>query len=108
MELRQGFEATGKYTPTQALLRAVKFVLPENTVKEAETPREEPKPKTDAKNLRNKVDAANKQPPDTDSVGEQGNSMGKNAEDPNPLDMSEEDWDALPESTLKRMRGDLY
>jgi hypothetical protein len=103
-ELRSGFEATGRYTPTQALVRAVKFVLPDNPVAAAQAaPQAKPKG-----NLSKKVAAANAQPPSMDGVGDQGNSGGKTTVDPNPLEMTEDDWAALPESTLKRMRGDAY
>lgn len=103
-ELRNGFEATGKYSPTQALIRAVKIMIPdapataENKVDKA----------ADSKSLKKKVAAANKQPPSLDSVGEQGNAAGKDTNDPDPSQMSIEDMEALPESTLKRMRGDIF
>lgn len=103
-ELRAGFEATGRYSPTQALIKAVKTLVPD-PVSEVEDPTSKT---TSTKDLRKKVDAANKQPPDINDVGEQGNAAGKDTEDPSALDLSAEDFESLPESTLKRMRGDNF
>lgn len=103
-DLRVGFENTGKYSPTQALIKAVKTLVPE-VPKATEKAVEKA---ADTKNLKKKVDAAKRQPPDLDNVGEQGNATGKSDHMPDPTQMSEEDWDALPESTLKQMRGDTF
>ena len=102
-ELRAGFEATGRYSPTQALIRAVKLMVPE-----APSSVEKTVEKAAKGDLKKKVAASNAQPPDLDNVGEQGNSGGKTTADPNPMEMTLEDMEALPESTLKRMRGDAF
>jgi hypothetical protein len=104
-ELRAGFEATGRYSPTQALIKSVKTLVPEST---APAPEVAETPAPDQKKLKKKIAAANKQPPNLDDVGDQGNSGGMDSTDPDPTQMSVEDLEALPESTLKRMRGDVY
>ena len=64
--------------------------------------------KTATGDLKKKVSAAGKQPPSLNNVGEQGNAGGKTTADPDPSAMTLEDLESLPESTLKRMRGDAF
>ena len=51
-----------------------------------------------------KLDAASKQPPEL--PGESSSSHGEKAVDISTL--SEEEFNALPEATLKRLRGDIF
>lgn len=107
-ELRVGFEATGRYTPTQALLRAIKYVLPASSPKEIEKEAEK-KPAADEERkkagLKKATAAAKKQPPKTTKVGDDSDALGaKKKIDVDKL--SYDDLSKLPEATLKRLRGD--
>ena len=109
-ELRNGFNATGKYTPTQALLRAMDFVLPKKAVKDIAGETTDAKAKKEAElraaGLKKATDAANKQPASTKKTGEDADSAGIQGE----IDidkLSYEDVAALPEATKRRMRGDI-
>ena len=55
------------------------------------------------KDIQKKVDLQKKQPPDMDGEGERSRSQAEIDLD----EMSEEEFNALPETTKKRMRGDL-
>jgi hypothetical protein len=90
-----------KYTPAQALKQAVAMKMPPKQ----EAPKElgaEATPETG--NIEKKVEAANKQVPKL--PGDRGTSHGKTPR-VDPLSMTEEDFDALPASTLARLRGDI-
>jgi hypothetical protein len=110
-ELRAGFYATGQYTPTQALLRAMDFALPKKDMGDVENAADEAGKKADKEAERTKAglkkatDAANKQPPDASKVGEDSSKHGLQ-DDINVDKLSYEDVASLPEATLKRMRGD--
>jgi hypothetical protein len=110
-ELRNGFVATGKYTPTQALLRAMDFVLPKKAVKDINDAADDPATKLKKEEelrkagLKKATDAAGKQPADTKKVGDDADTAG--IQDGINIDkLSYEDVASLPEATLKRMRGD--
>lgn len=110
-ELRTGFFATGKYTATQALLRAMDYVLPKKDMTEVKGAAEDAGKQADVEAERTKAglkkatDAANKQPPDTSKLGDDSDKHGLQ-EEINVDKLSYEDVAALPEATLKRMRGD--
>jgi len=107
-ELRLGFLATKRYTPTQALIKAVKTLVPDPQVKHtAENTNKGEDPEAKKKNLKKKLDAADKQPPDLDGVGDPGNSGGM-GDLPDGSKLTEADLDSLPESSLKRLRGDIF
>ena len=94
-------EGRPKYSPAQALKQAVAMRMPPKT----EEPQElgtDTAPETG--NIAKKVEAANKQAPKL--PGDRGTSHGK-APRIDPLSMTEEDFDALPPSTLARLRGDI-
>jgi len=110
-ELRNGFVATGKYTPTQALLRAMDFVLPKKAVKDIGDASDNPEAKAKKEDelrkagLKKATDAANKSPADAKGTGDDADSAG--IKDGINIDkLSYEDVASLPEATLKRMRGD--
>lgn len=111
-ELRNGFAATGKYTQTQALLRAMDFVLPKKAVKDIEDAGDDPEAKAKKEEelrkagLKKATDAANKQPAKTDGTGDDADSAGI-IDGINVDKLSYEDIEALPEATKKRMRGDI-
>lgn len=94
-------QGTMKYSPAQALRQAVAMKMPART----EAPQnlgQEAAPQTG--NLQKKVQAANGQPPKL--PGDRGTSHGQTPRI-DPLNMTEEDFDALPASTLARLRGDI-
>jgi hypothetical protein len=110
-ELRNGFVATGKYSATQALLRAMDFVLPKKAM---DAPEDDADPDAKAKKedelrrtgLKKATDASNKTPADAKGTGDDSDSAG--LQDTINVDkLSYEDIAALPEATLKRMRGDI-
>lgn len=107
-ELRNGFVATGKYTATQALLRAMDFVLPKKVVDDADSgdTKLEKEDELRKAGLKKATDAANKQAPDSKGTGSDADSAG--IQDGINVDkLSYEDIASLPEATLKRMRGDI-
>ena len=53
------------------------------------------------------ADAAAKTPPDTSEVGRDSTKAGSGGEKYDPMKMDEEEFDALPDSTLSRLRGDV-
>ena len=106
LDLHAGFVSRG-YTPASALRKAVLYVAAMNDLRPAgeepatpslnEAPKAAAKKKTDVKA---KLEAASKQPPRQKGVGVAG-------EKKIDLDsMSEEEFDALPEATKARLRGD--
>lgn len=100
LDIQQGLVLTGKYSPAQAMRKASKLVLPE-TVTTSGTP--DPKVTNIKKNLK----TAEKIPPDTTDKGE-NSDKGGDIEDASAVnEMTMEEFDAIPESTLKRLRGDL-
>jgi hypothetical protein len=110
-ELRNGFVATGKYTATQALLRAMDYVLPKKAVADladATDPAAQLKKEDELRKagLKKATDAANKQPADAKGTGDDADSAGIK-DGINVDELSYEDIASLPEATLKRMRGDI-
>ena len=111
-ELRNGFIATGKYSLTQALLRAMDFVLPKKAVKDIDDAADDPEAKAKKEEelrkagLKKATDASNKTPADAKGTGDDSDSAGIKDE-LNVDKLSYEDIASLPEATLKRMRGDI-
>lgn len=110
VELRDAFIIKG-YDPVDALGRAVKYVVKDRDLDAAGEAEQKPalaaaKPEQSAKkkaNVAKKLKAAESQPPELE--GEGSSSRGENVVDFNG--MSEEEFDALPEATLRRLRGDI-
>lgn len=104
LDLAQAFEARGA-SKADAVLRAVGYVFKGYEVK-PETPEKKApeKRKTDvSKNL----DAAAKQGKDLSGVGDSSAAAGK-ANEIDVMKLSEEEFDALPEETLRRLQGDNF
>jgi len=99
LTLQRAFVASGK-NPTQSLYDAVHYARIEGDVPSAKSESR----KTDVKK---NIDAANKQPPELDKAGFDSNSGGIKDKDPDVTSLTEEEFDALPEATLRRMRGDV-
>jgi len=105
LDLHAGFVARG-YTAAGALRKAVNYVVAANglnvTTEEAPAPKalaEAPAPKKT--NVKAKLAAATAQPPKQQGVG----TAAEKKVDVNS--MSEEEFDALPEATVRRLRGDV-
>jgi len=109
MDLYVGYARSGQYTRVQALQRAADKAAKMHglTATTAEVPNDEPAPDnvvdikpTDAKK---KADVANAQPPAMESRAE-----GENEEPRVDVNsMSDEEFDSLPESSKRRLRGDI-
>jgi len=118
-ELRGGFLATGKYTPTQALVKAVRTYIPAEESKDEldadkddkdldkETKaQKEAKEKQTAAALKKATDAANAQAPNTQGVGDDSDTGGLQATvDPDKLSL--DDLENMPLDQLKKLRGDF-
>lgn len=107
-ELRAGFAATGQYTPTEALLKAIDIYMPKADVKDIKDAASDKKVDAERNKqaLKKSVDASNKQPPDASGLGEDADALGKK-EDLNIDKLTYEDIEKLPAATLKRLRGDF-
>lgn len=113
-ELRLGFLNTGKYSASQALLKAVStYIKDEDRVKEApvqETDGETEVQKTvkaerKQKALKKSVKAQKQQPPDLKGVGDDADTAGIQGEiDANKLTL--DDLEKMPMDQLKKLRGD--
>lgn len=116
LELKAAYQATG-YTPSQALQKAIKLVMPPKTkAQEAAaetTPRvsaeDAAKAKAEARALEQRkknADVAGKQPPATSNVGQDHDKLGGQISAKDVLKMSQEDFMKLDDKTLAAMRGD--
>jgi len=107
VDLMSGWVRTGKYTPAEAMVKAVKTTAKLYDL-DAPPPAPEkpaaPKEKVASKEeVRKKVKAAASTPPDLSRAGEgMAREVGLNIDD-----LSEEEFDALPESKLRELRGDF-
>jgi gamma-glutamylcyclotransferase (GGCT)/AIG2-like uncharacterized protein YtfP len=105
--LMDAFEASGK-TLTQALNKAVHYVMrdvePEKkpAVKKGEAVREERKTAARKKALK----AVKDSPADLKDIGRNSDKAGRDDGLPDPLKMSQEDFDKLSEKQLKQLRED--
>lgn len=104
LDLQSAFEAKG-YSATEALYKAVGYVIKDEVVTEAPKAKKET-PAARKTDVKRNVDASNRTPPSMDKTGMDSDKTGAKAV-PNATEMSEEDFDALPEATKARMRGDL-
>ena len=110
LELQQGYIALGR-SQSEALIEAVNIALPAfgYSVEDAPTapPKDETPPKDNKESVRRNADTAGKQPPRLDSVGDDSNKAGQAGELPDSTLLTEKEFDALPEDTKRRMRGDF-
>lgn len=108
VELRNAFISNG-YDVVDALSKAAKFVVRDNGLDVAEEPAKPSigQPVDEVakkrKEVSKKLKAAQAQPPEL--PGESAANHGEKAI--NVMEMTEEEFDALPEATLKRLRGDI-
>lgn len=106
IELRDAFMVQGA-NPVAALSRAAKFVISENNLVDNSEPGSTLGSTDEVSKKRaevnRKLKAADAQPPEMG--GEGAATRGEKALDLSS--MTEEEFDALPEATLKRLRGDI-
>ena len=105
-ELRYGLQQSGRYTPTQALIQALSYVLPADTVSEPTEPPVEAGNKRQEQALKKAVDSAKKQPASAKDVGLDSDKAGMKG-DIDPSKLTVEDLENLPMETLRRLRGDF-
>lgn len=106
-DLRAAFEARG-YSRFDALSRAVNYVLPNiesKTEKTIEAPTLSGPRKTDVKK---NIDAKKRMPPDMLSVATPSDKLGMQNELPSVYKLTEAEFEALPESKKRQMRGDFF
>lgn len=110
--LQAAFIAQGN-SPSDALIEAVNYVLPSlgySLEYEDETPPKKDEGKKDDKRdkdtRKRNVETSKKQPPDLDEAGEDSTKGGMSGDAPNAMDLTDEEFDALPEATKRMMRGD--
>ena len=94
--------------PVEALEEATKYVLQKNNMLDSSTGAEIPvlgqaKEQKKRTQVSKKLKAADSQPPEL--PGESSAAKGEKALDVH--NMTAEEFDALPEATLKRLRGDV-
>lgn len=99
LDMQEAFVATGKYSPSDAMLRAVGYVLKGADPAQKSEGRRTP--------IKKNAEDSNRQPPDLDGVGTDSDKSGKRSEIPDIRKLTTEEFDALPEVTKRRMRGDL-
>lgn len=104
LEIHQGLLSTGRYSAAQAIRKAAEMVAKANGLTPAGQQQAAPAPVTPARDTKpditKKVAAAKAQPP-KQVVGTKGDST------PAVHEMSEDEFASLPESTLRKLRGDL-
>lgn len=106
LRLQGAFSAAGM-APSAAVQEAVKYAfnIPD-TVEMGEKETDKPAAKRTTDVDRN-VKTANSQPPDMKSVGSDNGSAGVTEEMPDITKLTDEEFDALPESKLRLLRGDV-
>ena len=107
IELRDAFIGKG-YEPADALRKSVNYVVKVNNITETTaegTSKKAPQDEVAKKRaeVQRKLEVAEAQPPEL--VGESGASKGEKSI--NISSLSDEEFAALPEATLARLRGDL-
>ena len=113
LDKQRGYIERERLSPSQALLKAVKYVM-----SRAQPPAEKAEEKgglsradrgTERKEaaVAKNVDAANRQPASTKKVGADSDKHGQTAPTSEADQMTYEEFSALPDSTKAKMRGDF-
>ena len=115
LDKQRGYMERERLSPSQALLKAVKYVMSRTkpvTEEKQETEKgglsradkgTDRKEAAVAKNL----DAANRQPASTKKAGADSDKHGQTAPTPEAEQLTYEEFSALPDSTKAKMRGDF-
>jgi len=104
LELQSAYISTGKYTPYRAMLKAVGVLFPDNNETEAPAP----KPVARKTDVRKNVDAARRTPPSLAKTGLDSTAAGEGSGKVDVKKLSEREFEALPETTKRRLRGDYF
>jgi len=119
LKVQRGLIATGD-SAADALVEAVNLILPKYGItmeedngtseKDAETAKKaaEKAAADKKKQVEKNLDTSGKMPPNMDNAGDDSDSAGATHDLPNVLDLTDAEYDALPEATRKAMRGDNY
>ena len=113
LDKQRGYMERERLSPSQALLKAVKYVM-----SRAQPPAEKPEEKgglsradkgTDRKEaaVAKNLDAANRQPASTKKAGADSDKHGQTAPTPEAEQLTYKEFSALPDSTKAKMRGDF-
>jgi hypothetical protein len=109
LEVQQAYIKAGR-APSDALVEAVNLVLPSfgygSDVDEVAAKPSKAVTKRET-NVKQNVEAAKKQPPDVSSVGDDSDTAGIKGQTFDPTQLTEEEFDALPESKKRELRGDF-
>lgn len=103
VETYTGLVASGK-DPLAALEKALKITVKMHDLVDEDAEEEDPTPKRDVKD---KLAAAKKQPPKMPAP-ERSKKKDLDADDIDISTLTEEEFDALPEAVLRKMRGDSF
>ena len=117
LKMQRGLMAAGD-SAADALVEAVNMVLPKYGI----TAEEEDDGKGDAakteaakkaaekkaEQIKKNLKDAKKVPPEMDDAGSDSDTAGPEGDLPNAADLTEAEYDALPEATKKKMRGDEF
>lgn len=112
VDLRDAYVAKG-HSVDKALDKAFRFIQPmidsEGVAAAAQATREEAKKQNTGRKaaaVKRNIDAAKRQPP-AQTGGKDHNKAGSGGEAVDVMNMTEEEFDALPESVLRQYRGDM-
>lgn len=103
-DLQEAFIAKG-VSPADALYRAVNYVIRNTGTGAPEQPQDRPVDKK-VTDIKKNLKTASSQPPSNQKVGDDNGATGMKGDVLDVADLSEEEFDALPESTLRKLRGD--
>lgn len=103
-ELRSLYESQG-HSKSQALIRALEMRAP-NAL--APAPETKPSPKKRTTNIERNIEAAESQAPDTRHIAEDSDRYGMQDAIPDIYKLTDDELDALPESTWNRLLGNEY
>lgn len=101
MEVYDGLLAKGDRSPVDSMARALEIVVKQEAAASGEG--EDRK----AAGLRRNADAARRQAPDMNDHGQDSDKKGQKGEKKDVRELTEEEYDALPESKRRQLRGDF-
>jgi hypothetical protein len=104
LELQSAYVSTGKYTPYRAMLKAVGVLFPEG---QETAPAAAAAPATRKTDVRKNVEAARRTPPNLAKAGLDSAAAGEGAGKIDVKKLTEREFEALPDATKRRLRGDF-